>query len=325
MDEQQAAQLNKAPEVSVLMSVYNGETYLCECMDSVLSQTFRDFEFIIVDDGSTDKSKEIVRSYKDDRIILLENTENKGLAWSLNRGIKHARGTYIARMDADDVMLPERLERQVQYLKGNPDIDGCGTWAKVVDETGKPLYELTPPDKYEQLVNEMIISNRFVHPSMCVKRSMLLELKGYNEHFKYSQDYELWFRMLAKGFKLANIPEYLTVYREHSGAISIGKKLSQNENMAQAWQEGVKLITGKHVKEDNFLLIRNAYFGKQIKGLLKKKALISLLVTYRIAMKKKGLNNTVLFENEKMNNEIVDKLFVNCILRRIIKRYLYNV
>ncbi|HAS7841575.1 TPA: glycosyltransferase family 2 protein, partial [Vibrio cholerae] len=127
-----------SPKISVVMSVYNGEKYLGEAIDSILKQTFSDFEFIIINDGSTDKTLEIIKSYmkKDDRIVLVSR-ENKGLIVSLNEGLDLAKGQYIARMDADDISIKSRFEKQIEFLDSNPDIGVCGTWVEVFGENIK--------------------------------------------------------------------------------------------------------------------------------------------------------------------------------------------
>jgi glycosyltransferase involved in cell wall biosynthesis len=125
------------PKVSVVMSVYNGEKYLCEAIDSILNQTFENFEFLIVNDGSTDRTLEILQSYRDPRIKVINNERNIGLTASLNKGLKIAKGEYVARMDADDVSFPHRLEQQKAFLDRNPRVAMVGSWAEVIDESGK--------------------------------------------------------------------------------------------------------------------------------------------------------------------------------------------
>ena len=120
----------KSPQISVVMPAYNAEKYITEAIDSILFQTFKDFEFIIINDASTDSTKDIIESYKDPRIKLVNNEQNKGVAKSLNIGISVACGKYIARMDADDIALPERFQKQFDFMEQHPNIDVCGSWAK---------------------------------------------------------------------------------------------------------------------------------------------------------------------------------------------------
>ena len=127
----------KTPKITVLMPVYNGEKYLKESIESILKQTFRDFEFLIINDTSTDESEKIIRSFKDSRIKLIKNEKNIGLTKSLNKGLDLAKGEYMARMDADDISLPKRLEIQVAFMDKNPKIGVIGAWAKVIGESNK--------------------------------------------------------------------------------------------------------------------------------------------------------------------------------------------
>jgi glycosyltransferase involved in cell wall biosynthesis len=124
--------------ITVLMPVYNGEKYLREAIDSIFNQTFTDFEFLIVDDGSTDNSVEIINSYQNSRINLVKNDKNEGLVYTLNRGLSLAKGEYIARMDCDDISLPERLKKQIDFLDSNSEIAVVGTWIKVINEKEEP-------------------------------------------------------------------------------------------------------------------------------------------------------------------------------------------
>jgi len=147
------------PTVSVLMPVFNGEQFLRPAMNSILNQTFTDFEFIIVDDGSTDHSREILNSYTDSRVRLICNESNIGLTDSLNRGLEAASGNYIARMDQDDISLPERLAKQVAFMDSHPEVGVCGTWAKDIDQT-----DSTTPGHSSD--NPMLLKaslNRFCH------------------------------------------------------------------------------------------------------------------------------------------------------------------
>ncbi len=201
-------------KISVVMSVYNGELYLAEAMNSILNQTFTDFEFIIIDDGSTDSSREIIESYKDPRIKLLTNDYNQGLAQSLNKGISIARGKYIARMDADDISLPERLEKQVAFMEENTGIGVCGTWVKIIGVNPEWVRELeTDP---ETMRSNFIFGHQIVHPSVIMSKDLLLKHQlFYNPVYKKAQDYELWCRC-SRYSSVSNIPEVLLLYRQRN-------------------------------------------------------------------------------------------------------------
>src|SRR3989338_9643168 len=159
------------PRVTVLMTIYNGEKYLRECMDSVLNQTFKDFEFLIIDDCSTDSSRDIIKSYRDGRICLIENGRNIGQVRSLNIGLDHAGGEYIARMDQDDVAMRNKLERQLVFMEKSPDISVTGTWGEAVDESGIIREKNRLPIKNEEIIGNIFFVGYFIiHPSVIFKR-----------------------------------------------------------------------------------------------------------------------------------------------------------
>ncbi len=201
-------------KVSVVMSVYNGELYLAEAIESILKQTFTNFEFIIINDGSTDSSQAIIESYKDPRIKLLNNDCNQGLAQSLNKGISTARGKYIARMDADDISLPARLEKQVAFMEENAEIGVCGTWVKIIGINPEWVRELeTDP---ETMRCNFIFEHQIVHPSVIMRKDLLLKHQlFYNPVYKKAQDYELWCRC-SRYLSVSNMAEVLLLYRERN-------------------------------------------------------------------------------------------------------------
>jgi len=202
---------NRKPKVSVIMSVYNGEKYLREAIESILNQTFTDFEFIIVNDGSTDSSLEIIKSYDDERIKIIDNKKNIGLTKSLNKALKQACGEYIARQDADDVSLPNRFEEQIKYFEEHPEIAVLGTNVYKINKEGEVIGKgivLANPG------NEILKTNQFRHGSVMFKKGVTDKLGGYNELFKLSQDYELWLR-IAKHYGVRNLTQMLYKLRFH--------------------------------------------------------------------------------------------------------------
>jgi hypothetical protein len=218
-----------APEVSVLMSVFNGESYLKESMESILNQTFSDFEFIIVDDGSTDSTAKILRNYRDPRLVLLHNEQNIGLTRSLNRGLTYVRGDFIARQDADDVSLPYRLERQVAFLKAHPAVGILGSYCRLIDGEGRRLWLYQVPTHDLHIRWTSLLGNPFAHPSVMVRRD-ILTANGlcYDETLSVAQDYDLWAKILrhAQG---ANLSEPLILYRLSKG-LTRTKKEMQTKN-----------------------------------------------------------------------------------------------
>lgn len=199
------------PKISVIMAVYNGLPYLKDAAKSILNQTYKNFEFIIVDDASTDESLEYLSSLKDRRIRLIKNNENLGLAASLNKALKIAKGEYIARMDADDISLPDRFKEQVNFLIKNPSTDLCGTWAKLIDEDNKVTGKVHKPlqDKDIKKMNKWITG--MIHPTWIGRAKVFRQMKGYKPKYDIVEDYDFLIR--AKEFKMANIGKELLLWR----------------------------------------------------------------------------------------------------------------
>ena len=215
------------PKISVVMSVYNGEKHLRESIESILNQTFTDFEFIIVNDGSTDNSLEIIKSYDDERIKIINNEENIGLTKSLNKAIKQARGVYIARQDADDISLSNRLELQFKFLEKHPEVALLGTGIYVIDENGDEIEKrIMHPNPKRSLLK----GNRFIHGSVMFRKSVIDELGAYNETLRYSQDYELWLR-LSKEYDVRNLTVPLYKLRMHKSSI-LSRKVEEQQMYA---------------------------------------------------------------------------------------------
>jgi glycosyltransferase involved in cell wall biosynthesis len=202
------------PLVSVLLPVYNGEEYLAEAIQSILDQTYKRFELIIINDGSSDRSAEIIRSFRDDRITALDQ-ENCGLASTLNRAISMARGKYLARQDQDDISLPQRFEKQVAFLDSHPEYGMVGTWAEIWDNIRKTERVHRHPVDSLTLKFELLFNNPFVHSSMMIRKAAIEKVGMYSTDKlrQPPEDYELWSRM-ARYYEIANIPETLLIYRE---------------------------------------------------------------------------------------------------------------
>jgi len=198
------------PKISVVMSVFNTEKYLTEAIESILNQTFTDFEFIIIDDGSTDKSAEIIKSYEDPRIVFIQQV-NKGLAAALNRGIKAAKGKYIARMDADDIAFPARLEQQYKFMENNQNSIVLGTQAAVMDKNGKVIYKSHVPLDNKLLKEGLPFKTPFFHPTIMMRGDVILYSGGYTE-IPFAQDLFLWNNLAAYG-EFRNLESILLYYR----------------------------------------------------------------------------------------------------------------
>ena len=206
-----------SPEVSslsVLMSVYNGRPYLNKAIESILKQTYCDFEFIIIDDASTDGSRGLLKQWadQDERIRLIFHDENRGLGYSLNEGVRKSRGKWVARMDADDISFLDRFERQVKYLNAHPDVDILSGCAIDFDEDGNPLRLRQVPPSHEDII-QLLWTIPIIHPAVIFRRDAILEAGSYSPDLRRRQDYDLWFRCAAEGLRFANLAEPLIFYR----------------------------------------------------------------------------------------------------------------
>jgi len=216
-------------KVSVVMGVYNGEPFVGEAIESILNQTYTDFEFIVIDDGSTDSTWDTIQSYasRDKRVKAVKNESNIGLTRSLNKGIAMAGGEYIARQDADDISMPERFARQVEYLDRHPDTAVVGTIVEVIDGEGKHRRKMDLSISAESVRIELKERNPMVHGSVMMRKFDFENAGGYREFFRYTQDLDLWLRLSEKR-NIANLPDRLYKLRQGGGSISVEKGVHQD-------------------------------------------------------------------------------------------------
>ncbi len=203
------------------MTVYNGLPYLERSLQSVLNQTFTNYEFVIVDDGSSDGSVKLVEDYaaKDARIRLIANTVNKGQTLCLNQGLAEARGEWIARQDADDLSDPLRFASQMRFLDQRPHLGLLGTNGWLIDALGRSLGLINAPSGEENVRWSSIFYNPFLHTAVCFRRQIALDLGGYNTAFRIAQDYDLWTRIM-ESHPADNLAERLVTYRVHQSSLS---------------------------------------------------------------------------------------------------------
>jgi len=226
------------------MSVFNGERYLAEAVESIINQSFRDFEFIIIDDGSEDNTWKILSEYgvRDRRIVLHRNEENIGLTRSLNLGLSLARGEYIARMDADDISLPGRLEWQIQFLDANQEIGVLGGGCQIIDENGELLSERIPPCEDASIKAELLIKNNGLgHSEIMARAELLRKVGGYDETIPYAQDYDLWCR-LSPVTQFASLQKIVIKWRNRKSNISNLKRQAQ---LQCSFETSLRVITEK--------------------------------------------------------------------------------
>ena len=218
--------------VSIIMPVYNGSKFLSASIDSILSQTFEDFEFIIIDDGSTDNSLELIKNYKDERIKLFVNEKNMGVTNTLNKALKLANCELIARHDCDDIALPTRLAKQVDIMSSKTEVVCVGAWMELIDKNNKVLTYWKYP-KTDNLINwKLLFNNAIGHPVAMFRKSNADKLVGYSNDFKDAEDYEFWARMSRDG-EFYNLPEVLIRYRVHENSISQSKIASQQSTQTK--------------------------------------------------------------------------------------------
>ena len=220
--------------VSVIMPVYNSGIYLHKAIDSILAQSHGNFELIIIDDASNDETKKILASFTDHRVKVISNEANLGIAKSLNKGIALCNGTYIARMDADDVSIPERFEKQVNFLQKNTKVGVLGGAATLIDNCGSKLGTLTPVKSHEFIASNLALGSCVIHPTVMFNTKVVSkELILYDENYKHAQDYELWLRLISKTlFRNLNIK--LINYRIHPAGISQKLKAEQYSSFYKA-------------------------------------------------------------------------------------------
>lgn len=214
------------PLISVAMPVYNGEQYLAEAIDSILNQTYTNFELIIIDDGSTDSSLSLLQRYQNsDARIRLISRENRNLATTLNDIIDIARGKWIARMDQDDIAVPQRFERQLKWL-GQSGADICGSWVQRFGTSDKRIVRLKQSDA--EIKTELMFCSPFAHPTVMMKTALVKQLR-YDKAWEKAEDYDLWERASEIGWVMTNIPEVLLFYRVHKTQISTKTSILQHK------------------------------------------------------------------------------------------------
>ncbi len=222
--------MNTNPRITVLMSVYNGEKFLREAIDSILGQTYKDFEFVIYDDCSTDDTAGIIKSYDDPRIVYRPNEVNRGLTWNLADGVSRSQSDYIARMDADDIAYPERLQKQIEWMDAHQDITILGTSVSYFAHKPGDGSLAKQPEGDATIKATLFISFTLMHPSIMIRR---VDFKNhhlnYNPDYRCSQDHALYLDCICEGLKFANLSEPLLYMRAHARSISRAKYGFQQE------------------------------------------------------------------------------------------------
>lgn len=301
--------------VTIIMTVYNSEIFLEKAIKSILNQTYKKFEFLIIDDGSTDKSLEIIKKFKDKRIIILKNAQNMGLIYSLNRGIKESKGKYIVRMDSDDICIHNRIEKQIEYLEKNQDIAVLGSNAEMFVSKYPFIKKRTElPRDSETIKCRLLFESCFIHPSIVIRKEILDTYNLEYEKENYGvEDYGLWneFSKLNK-FKMENMKENLIKYR----IVSSGITQVANKNLTQ------RIIRMNKIYSE---VLEKLNFNKSQKQLQihSEISLVNILKEFQYSLKEKEewleilkRENEILkiYNFEKFSQELAYQYFKNCVV-----------
>jgi glycosyltransferase involved in cell wall biosynthesis len=298
------------PEIAVLMPVYNASKYIHDAIDSILAQSFRDFSLLIVDDGSTDDTPEIVTRFKDRRIRYIPIPRNEGIVKALNKGIEETDSKYIARMDADDVAMPERLSIQKSILDNDSSIGVVGSALSVIGTEKKVFY----PNTDSLIKICMLEENSIAHPSV-VYRTELVKKRPYSNEFPYAEDYNLWVE-LSFITRYRNISQPLVNYRTHSGQVSSFYKLKQSQSREGVKRKYLQMITGVKFNEQ-YYQIHNGFIAGKIN--CRKEELLDWVDLLRNMGLERGLWNSIDFE--RFVEEKYLKLYENSLIRKIKRKF----
>lgn len=253
-------------KVSVLMTVYNARRYIRYAIESVLKQSYSDFEFIIVDDASNDGSLEIIKAYRDRRIRLIRNPVNQGQTRSLNIGLAEARGEYIARIDADDIAFPRWLQSQVDFLRKKGGVDVLSAGLVAFDEKGSGRVYLSPSCRQDILL-KAIIKSPVNHGGAFMKKDAILRIGGYNNDYKIAADYGLWIKLLMENGRLTSNPAIVMAIRRRADSESEKNKLAQAiRESAGIFRGYIRFLTGMDLTEAESLLILRAHYDEGALG-----------------------------------------------------------
>ena len=291
----------RLPRVSIIMTVFNGERFLHEAIESCLVQTYANLELIIIDDGSTDSSLAIINSFIDSRIILLKNESNKGQSFSRNMGIKESLGEYIAIMDADDVAYPERIQRQLNYLESN-DAEICFTWADLIDSDGNKTGVKKTTVNQNLLRAKLLFECPLIHPTAFWRKSVFVAGNlWYDEHYTYAQDYELWSRAIRL-VRFVVLGESLLKFRfRNEASISFAKVDKQEEYR--------KLVSDREI---NFLCSEKVDYVNSIKGvrIIYNRLKVMYKVDEEVKQYFRDFTNVKLGEYPYRLKKVIQKLFI---------------
>ena len=257
----------KNPTISVIMPVYNGERFLEETINSILNQTFKNFELIIVNDDSQDDTLKIIKKYRDERIVLINNQKNLGVTNSINIGLKIAKGKYIASCNSDDISHPKRIEVEFNYLEKHTDIFLVGTSAVFIDESGKEIRRFRKYDDYKLLAWRLRKSCSIIYPSIMFRNQGFF----FDKDFGGATDYNFYYTLLLNGKRLTNLPYFLVKYRVHSGNMTVYNHKKQGELAKKVVENFKKLPDIGNLRKAYYL---SKIFFHYLKTIREKKIII---------------------------------------------------
>jgi glycosyltransferase involved in cell wall biosynthesis len=317
------------PLVSVIISVFNGEKYLPQAIESILNQTLTNFELIIVNDNSTDSTLEVLQDYKDDRIKVITNDQNIGTYPSANKALKIATGDYIARLDADDISYPNRLQEQYDFIQDKGEAI-VGSWAKIINQHGTEIgkwgaHQYLPlPD---QNVVRAIFGSPVIHSASFMSRELLNKLGGYSEQERRVMDYDLWTRAIAAGVKIYSLSQYLIARRTHAENMTSNYNTDQERISAMILKRYLNKVFGLNISGDQAKLIRlGLNTSNQISmSFSQKTELLGILKHIKAAVEKKFTNKQTRQIFSDYVNQIKQNRFAGIIDKIIFKAYYGNL
>ncbi len=292
--------------ITVLMPVYNGEKFLREAIESVLNQTYEDFEFLIINDASTDSSRDIIGSYDDPRIRLIDNEKNMGVTASLNKGLKLAQGTYIARMDADDISLPQRLEKQLACIAEHKNTGLVTSWYDIINDRGETVSTHRPDFEYEDIYYTLTFYNCLGHSTAFYDSKLVLKLGGYPS-YKRAQDYALWFK-LSRAARVEIIKEVLVKWRKQETNISQRFRAEQDNFAYKTSSKNITELLSRPAGEECLRALWNyEYLATMDMETIKKTLLTLFEVNQKLIT---GLPSSLNIDKQKIERAAFDKAWI---------------
>jgi len=287
--------------ISVILPVYNAEKYVKEAIQSILNQTYPHFELLVINDGSIDNSLQIINSFEDNRIVLINNPENLGLIDTLDIGIRKSKGDYIARMDADDISLPQRFEKQIEFLNLNPDIDILGTSFEIFGHENKISNTIS---KSKQIEIELYFNNVICHPSVMMRADSIMKNNLFFEkQYIHNEDWAFWLSAIQKGLKISNLNIVLLKYRLEGQNISINNSSTAFERHGDLYAHFIKDL----FKESSIKMIQLHQTISRPATVLYKNSIINLYFDkLKVSFLKKGYSN---YDIDTVFNKMKMKLF----------------